>query len=382
MWHAEADLAVWSFELDGDGQFDVLLDYACHDDSAGNPFQLEAQGTRLEGKIVGTGGWDRYTQVRLGSLAFRKGTGRLTFKSAGPVRGALVDLRQLTLIPAGQVSDANSAPPLAADPQVLAAAILDDRQDAGLRERIIADHPEFASRLVAAMTVDLPANATEEFRRIPWIWRVAIAAGKRNEAQPLVELLEASLPAQDQPLRDWQAVVVGGGIINGLSQQGLWPADRLAEILKQRADLAGRLSAAVALAAKMADDDKVPTGTRYDALRMLRIEHWDRRGRQLTMYLAAETNAELQMGAVSGLVDVPGPEAARALLDHLTDLTASNRDLALDGLLRGDERRALVLDAIEGGRVTPELLGDARRQSLLDDGSAALRSRARKLLAE
>ncbi|MBX9792637.1 MAG: HEAT repeat domain-containing protein [Pirellulales bacterium] len=382
MWHAEADLAVWSFDLADDRQFDVLLDYACHDDSAGNPFQLEAQGTCIEGKIAGTGGWEHYTQVRLGSLALRKGAGRLTFKAGGPVRGALVDLRQLTLVPAGQSSATNSTAPQPADPRTLAAAILDDGQDAGLRERIISDHPQLAATVVAAMTVDMPADATEEYRRIPWIWRVAIAAGKSNEARRLVELLEVSLPVGDQPLRDWQAVVIGGGIINGLSQQSVWPAARLAELLKQRDDLAARLGAALQLASTMADNEKVPTGTRYDALRMLGIAPWERRGRQLATYLAAETNGELQMGAVSGLVDVPGPESARALLEHVADLTEPNRALALDGLLRGDDRRAMLLDAIEAGRVAPALLGDARRQALLDEGSAALRSRARKLLAE
>jgi putative heme-binding domain-containing protein len=97
MWHGETDLAAWSFELAADGQYDVLLEYACHDSSAGNQFQLEAQGSRLEGKIAGTGGWDRYTQLRLGRLSLRKGNGRLTFRSAGPIQGALVDLRQVTL---------------------------------------------------------------------------------------------------------------------------------------------------------------------------------------------------------------------------------------------------------------------------------------------
>ncbi|MGD9646314.1 MAG: PVC-type heme-binding CxxCH protein [Pirellulales bacterium] len=381
MWHGEADLAAWSFELDDDAEFDVLLDYACHDAAAGNPFQLEVQGARLAGKISGTGGWDRYTQVRLGSVMLRKGSGRLTFRSAGPIRGALVDLRQLKLVPAGHSSEPSASSTSQADAAELAAAILDDARDAAERERIIADHPRLAGALVAAMTADLRADAAEEYRRIPWIWRVAIAAGKRPEARPLVELLEVSLPANDQPLADWQAVVVGGGIINGLSQQGVWPAERLAEILKEHDGLAARLRAAVELAAKMADDEQVHSGTRYDALRMLGIAPWDQHGRQLASYLG-HTNAELQMGAVSGLVDVPGPAAAEALLDHLAKLTESNRALALDGLLRGDLRRGLLLDAIEARRVSADLLSGAHRRALMDEGSDTLRSRAAKLLAK
>jgi hypothetical protein len=232
------------------------------------------------------------------------------------------------------------------------------------------------------MTADLPADAAEEYRRIHWIWRVAIAAGKRNDAPQLVELLERSLPAEDQPLRDWQSVVVGGGIINGLSQQGLWPAERLADILQGRDDLAERLSHATDRAAKMANDETVPAGTRYDALRMLGIEPWNQHGQQLASYLTAKTNEELQMGGVSGLVDVPGPEAVRALLEHLAALTEHNQALALDGLLRGDERRALLLDAVESKLVSAALLGDARRKALREEGSDALRARARRILTE
>ena len=385
MWHGEADVVAWSFELDDDRQFDVLLEYACHDGAAGNRFQLEAQDAKLEGTIAGTGGWDRYVKFRAGSIDLRKGSGRLILRSAGPIQGALVDLKQLTLVPAGQ-ADSQATPTTAvtapADPQKLAAAILDDRQDAAARERIIADHPQLAGLLVAAMTADLPADATEEYRRIPWIWRVSIAAGKRGDAQPLVELLEVSLPAKDQPLRDWQAVVVGGGVINGLSQQGTWPAERLVEILKQHNDVAARLAGAIKSAAKMAADERVPSGTRYDALRILGIASWKEHGRQLAEYLSTGTNEELQMGGVSGLVDVPGPEAAGALLDHLLDLSEHNRRLALDGLLRGDERRALLLDAVETKRVTAAMLGDARRKALLESGSDALRRRARRLFGE
>lgn len=385
MWHAEADLVVWSFELDDDWQYDVLLEYACHDGSAGNRFQLEAQDAKLEGTIAGTGGWDRYAKLCVGTIDLRKGRGRLILRSAGPIQGALVDLKQLTLVPAGQ-TDSQTTPTAAAtlpaDPQKLAAAILDDGQDAGARERIIADHPQLAGPLVAAMTADLPADATEEYRRIPWIWRVSIAAGKRGDAQPLIELLEVSLPPKGQPLRDWQAVVVGGGVINGLSQQGVWPAERLAEVLKERDDVAERLAAAIESAARMATDDNVPSGTRYDALRILGIAPWKQHGRRLAAYLAEGTNEDLQMGGVSGLVDVPGPEAARALLDHLADLSDHNRTLALDGLLRGDERRALLLDAVETKRVSAAMLDDARRESLLETGSDALRRRARDLLGE
>lgn len=56
------------------------------------------------------------------------------------------------------------------------------------------DHPELASTLIAAMAVGLPKDATEEYRRIPWIWPVTIASGRRSDAEELRRLPAVSLP--------------------------------------------------------------------------------------------------------------------------------------------------------------------------------------------
>src|SRR6185503_15629514 len=103
----------------------------------------------------------------------------------------------------------------------------------------------------------------EEYQRIPWIWRVAILAGKRNQAPLLRQILDVSLPELNAPLLDWQAVVLGGGLINGLSQQGLWPGERLEALLKDQPALTPRWRRALDLAAAMADNPEVRQGTRY-----------------------------------------------------------------------------------------------------------------------
>src|SRR5262245_1681848 len=154
------------------------------------------------------------------------------------------------------------------------------------------------------MAADLRVGMQEEYRRIPWVWRVAIAAGRRNDVTELRKILDASLPRHEEALRHWQAVVIGGGIINGISQQGAWPRERLAELVKDKKDLPDRLQKALAESATMADDEKVPTGTRYDALRMIALEGWEKRGEQLARYLKKGTHDELTMGAISGLSDV------------------------------------------------------------------------------
>src|SRR4051812_35465088 len=96
----------------------------------------------------------------------------------------------------------------------ITAQILDGSKPNADREALIVAHSGEAAELVSAMTRNLPvADAAEEYKRIPWIWRVAINAGKRNDSIELTSLLRVSVPKKGEPLRDWQAVVLGGGII-------------------------------------------------------------------------------------------------------------------------------------------------------------------------
>jgi hypothetical protein len=141
-------------------------------------------------------------------------------------------------------------------------------------------------------------------------------------------VLEVALPEPDSPLLDWQSVVIGGGLINGISQRGVKPAERVGEILSRHTGLQDRWQRSLELAARMADDENVPTGTRYDALRMVAMRSWTQCKPQLLYYLQDGTNHELQMGAVSGLADVDDPQALEALRLALTYLKGTNRNLA------------------------------------------------------
>src|SRR5262249_41327006 len=161
-----------------------------------------------------------------------------------------------------------------------------------------------------------------------------IAAGRANDEKVLRGLIEVSLPKKGEALRDWQAVVLGGGIINGLSLEGKWPGARLTELIRDNPELERCWSEALKLAHSMADDEKVPTGTRYDALRIVALDSWKAALPRLTKYLAKSAHAELQQGAVSGLSDVERPEVGELLAKALPDLTTGNRALAITALLR------------------------------------------------
>jgi putative membrane-bound dehydrogenase-like protein len=102
-WHGADDHADWTVQLDREGKYDVWLDWACDNGSAGNPYILEGGRPALRGKVAGTGSWDRYRQQKIGTITLPAGRQRLTFRPDGiKPRGALLDLRGLHLVPSGQ----------------------------------------------------------------------------------------------------------------------------------------------------------------------------------------------------------------------------------------------------------------------------------------
>jgi len=287
----------------------------------------------------------------------------------------------LPRIEADEASSSKAEAPSAAVREA-AKSVLDDAVPSARREELIKEHAQESAALLVAMTEDLKAGTPEENRRIPWIWRVAIAGGRRNESQELTKLLEVSLPSVSGQLEEWQAVAIGGGLINGVSLVGVWPAARFEELLKARPDLKPRWAHAIEQASIMADNEKVKTGTRYDALRMLGVEPWDRHGEHLARYLAKGVHPELQQGAISGLADVPGPKTGPALLSGFAHYSAGNRKFALDALVRDKDRISALLDAVADHRVPAEALGEERSQALLKHEDPAVRERAEKLLSK
>lgn len=381
-WHGVNDYAVWTVELDGRGRYDVYLDAACDPAAAGNAFVLEGADAPLRGRIASTGAWSEYRRTKIGTLALTQGAQRLTFRPDGPPARALADLRELILVAQGTPlpQKTETADKSASE---LAVALLDDAQTTQQRETIIAEHAEQSAELIAALSQGIdPQDEVEEYRRIPWIWRVAVAAGRRAKADEIKEILQVALPQADQPLRDWQAVVIGGGVINGITQAQQWPDEFVAPLLKNDAALAARWRRAIDLSAAMADNAKVRNGTRYDALRVIGIDAWEKRGEQLQKYLAKGINDELQMGAVSALGDMRSPRVGAALAAGLSHYSKRNRELALDALLRDDGRIAVLLDAVASGQITRDQLGEARMAALHKLNDKQLRERAEKLLSK
>lgn len=250
------------------------------------------------------------------------------------------------------------------------------------KRQALAAQPGVPADLVVASLVQGIQADRDEYLRIPWIWRVAIHAARRNDAAELLPLLERSMPAPDEPLAHWHAVVLGGAIISGLTQAGVWPDERLAELLADDPALRSRWERAIDLAFGLAADESVPTDTRYDALRMIGLADWPRAARVLSAYLVPGVDDALQMGAISALGDVRqhSAEAGRLLLENLAHYSESNRGLALGLLLRDVHRMDLLLDSLADGKLNREWLGAEQIEALRSAPQAEVRARARALV--
>jgi hypothetical protein len=267
----------------------------------------------------------------------------------------------------------------------LARKILEDRRSESERKAIIVSHPELSLDLLQALVGDLPAHdLKEEYRRIPWIWRVTVTAAKRNDLREMKPIVDFTLPKPGDPLRDWQAVVMGGGIINGIGLVGAWPDEQMENLVADDPTLRSRWLRTLDLASAMADDPKVFNGTRYDALRIIGLDHWDRRGAQLAHYLkkGKGIDDELVQGAIGGLGTMRSPQIASAILSEYPHYNEENRDFALEALLKDPQRMSSLLDAIEVGTVRLADLSSTRRGKLTNSADPAVSARAHKLITE
>jgi len=98
-WGSPEDRAVWEIDVPKAGRYTVHLDYACHNDTAGNRYRITVGDQAVSGSVTGTGTWDDYRSRKAGEIELPAGPNRLEFRSDGPLNGMLIDLRGIVLYP-------------------------------------------------------------------------------------------------------------------------------------------------------------------------------------------------------------------------------------------------------------------------------------------
>ena len=110
-WMSPRDRAEWTFRSRKRQRYELWVEWAVHERNAGDRLELRVGEERLDFSVPSTGVWENYRWRRFGELTLDGGQHRLLARSAGAIRrGALIDLRQIKLVPAGTSNEAPESP--------------------------------------------------------------------------------------------------------------------------------------------------------------------------------------------------------------------------------------------------------------------------------
>jgi hypothetical protein len=98
-WSSTDDRATWTIEVAKPGRYAVWLDWACHPDTAGKKFLVQAGVNQMTGTVRSTGSWDTYRQTKVGEIVLTAGRQQVTFRSARRIFHPLIDLKSMKLVP-------------------------------------------------------------------------------------------------------------------------------------------------------------------------------------------------------------------------------------------------------------------------------------------
>jgi putative membrane-bound dehydrogenase-like protein len=98
-WSSPDDHAVWTVDVPREGNYYVWLSWACAADTAGNHFALHLGKEHLHARVESTEKWDNYRRVRLGQVRLTQGQVEVRMEPWGTLRGALLDLKEIQLVP-------------------------------------------------------------------------------------------------------------------------------------------------------------------------------------------------------------------------------------------------------------------------------------------
>ena len=102
-WTDAADYVTWDVQVPAAGVYNASVVYACTDDAAGSEYTLEAGGgTKVAGKVAATGGWANFKTVSVGRIHLSAGKQTLAVRATSMPHGAVMNLKQVVLTPAGR----------------------------------------------------------------------------------------------------------------------------------------------------------------------------------------------------------------------------------------------------------------------------------------
>lgn len=98
-WHQVSDYCVWKLDVARAGRYAVLIEWSCAIESAGNSFELLVDEARMTNTVPTSGSWQRHRWAQFGEVEISRGQHELTIRPLPEIRRALMDLREVKLVP-------------------------------------------------------------------------------------------------------------------------------------------------------------------------------------------------------------------------------------------------------------------------------------------
>jgi putative membrane-bound dehydrogenase-like protein len=139
---------------------------------------------------------------------------------------------------------------------------------------------------------------------------------------------------------------------------------------------------AIAKAAAIAGDATRPEDERVAAIQFLALGNPVPYTAQLKNLITPREQSSIQVAALKTLSAIPDTTASTYLLQHWTTLTPEVQDEAMNTFLKDTVRIAMLLNALESGKVQPSAVGWHRSVRLMAQRNLVLRDKARRLLTK
>src|SRR5688500_7286904 len=116
MWHGSNERTERSLSITRTETFEVYLGFTHYNTSAGNELMINGVSPPVRWTVPGTGTWSNYRTEKIGIAHLAGGEGRIVVRPAGPLRGALIDLRTVYFVQPGKPLDPDPKGPGEKDP--------------------------------------------------------------------------------------------------------------------------------------------------------------------------------------------------------------------------------------------------------------------------
>lgn len=98
-WSSADDFVTWTIDVPESRAYRLEITYACDPQAAGHRLVVASRGANVSAKVEATASWDDYQTIDFGKLELSAGVQTLTCKPASRPLPALMDLKQVRLIP-------------------------------------------------------------------------------------------------------------------------------------------------------------------------------------------------------------------------------------------------------------------------------------------